>query len=138
MEPTRGQLERNLSQRIQALYRSVFGHQPSQVSCNLIDGKLVITMENAITQPEQVLVENGREELAEKVRSELETVLETELKQVINEVLGVDAIDLLNDTTLETGRAGTIAILDAVPRFRESISKPKTQPETASTSGVGE
>lgn len=133
MEPTRGQLERNLSQRIQALYRSVFGHQPSQVSCNLIDNKLVVTMENAITQPEQVLVENGQEELAEKVRSELETVLEPQIKEAINEVLGVDAIDLLNDATLETGRTGTIAILDSAPKFRESSSKSKTQPEKASS-----
>ncbi|NJK75568.1 MAG: DUF2294 family protein [Microcoleus sp. SU_5_6] len=110
LEPTRGQLERNLSQRIQALYRSLLGHQPSQVSCNLIDNKLAIAIENAITQPEQLLAENGQEELAEKVRSELETVLESQMKDLINEVLGVDAIDLLNDATLETGRAGTIAI----------------------------
>ena len=133
MEPTRGQLERNLSQRIQALYRSVFGHQPTQVSCNLIDNKLVVTMENAITQPEQVLVENGQQELAQKVRSSLETVLEPQIKEAINEVLGVDAIDLLNDATLETGRTGTIAILGAAPKFRESSSKSKPQPETASS-----
>ncbi|NJM62985.1 MAG: DUF2294 domain-containing protein [Oscillatoriales cyanobacterium RU_3_3] len=129
LEPTRGQLERNLSQRIQALYRSLLGHQPSQVSCNLIDNKLAIAIENAITQPEQLLAENGQEELAEKVRSELETVLESQMKDLINEVLGVDAIDLLNDATLETGRAGTIAILSSAPKVREPSSKSKTQPK---------
>lgn len=34
-EPTRGHLERALSQRIQALYRSKLGHQPSKVTCQL-------------------------------------------------------------------------------------------------------
>jgi uncharacterized protein YbcI len=133
LEPTRGQLERNLSQRIQALYRSLLGHQPSQVSCNLIDNKLAIAIENAITQPEQLLAQNGHEELAEKVRSELETVLESQMKDLINEVLGVDAIDLLNDATLETGRAGTIAILSSAPKVREPSSKSKTQPEATSS-----
>ncbi len=132
LEPTRGQLERNISQRIQSLYRSLFGHQPSQVSCNLIDNKLVIAMENAITPPEKLLVDNGQAELAEKVRSELQTVLEEQMKDLINEVLGVEAIDLLNDTTLETGRTGTIAILGAAPRIRESSSKSKNQPEAGS------
>jgi uncharacterized protein YbcI len=133
LEPTRGQLERNLSQRIQALYRSLLGHQPSQVSCNLIDNKLAIAIENAITPPEQLLAKNGQEELAEKVRSELETVLESQMKDLINEILGVDAIDLLNDATLETGRAGTIAILSSAPKVREPSAKSKTQPEVASS-----
>lgn len=133
LEPTRGQLERNISQRIQSLYRSLFGHQPSQVSCNLIDNKLVIAMENAITAPEKVLVENGHQELAEKVRSELQNVMESEMKQLINDVLGVEAIDLLNDTTLETGRTGTIAILGAAPRIREPSYKSKNQPEAGSS-----
>ena len=133
MEPTRGQLERNLSQRIQSLYRSVFGHQPSQVTCNLLDNKLIIVLENAITQPEQVLVENGQEELAQKVRSSLETVLESQIKELIYEVLGVEVTDLLNDSTFETGRTGTIAILDSPPKVRESNTKSKTQPETVSS-----
>lgn len=90
-------------------------------------------MENAITQPEQLLAQNGQEELAEKVRSELETVLESQMKNLINEVLGVDAIDLLNDATLETGRVGTIAILSSAPQVREPSSKSKTQPEAVSS-----
>ncbi|NJK68752.1 MAG: DUF2294 domain-containing protein [Microcoleus sp. CSU_2_2] len=131
LEQTRGKLERTLSQRIQALYRSVFGHQPSQVSCNLLDKKLIIIIENAITQPEQVLAQNGQEDLAKQVRLELETVLESQLKELIEEVLRVEVTDLLNDATLETARTGTIAILQSVPQVRESISKSKTKGETA-------
>lgn len=133
VEPTRGQLERTLSQRIRALYRFVIGHQPSQVICNLLENKLIIIVEDAITQPEQLLAQNGQEDLAKKVRSELEIVLELQLKDLIEEVLGVGVTDLLNDTTFETSRAGTIAILNSAPQIRESISKSKTPEEMVST-----
>lgn len=120
LDPTRGQLERSLSQRIQALYRSQLGHQPSQVTCNLVDGKVIILVENAITPTEQLLAQSGQEELAEQVRSQLEAALKSEVKRAIEEVLGVGVTDLLNDATLETGRTGTIAILESTPRIRES------------------
>ena len=42
--PTRGQLERTLSQRIQALYRNQLEHQPSRVTCQLFDEKLAIIL----------------------------------------------------------------------------------------------
>jgi uncharacterized protein YbcI len=133
LEPTRGQLERTLSQRIRALYRSVLGHQPSQVSCNLLDNKLIILIENAITQPEQLLAQSGQEDLAKQVRSELETVLESQLKELIEEVLRVGVTDLFNDSIFETRRTGTIAILQSLPQIRESIAKSKTQEEMVST-----
>lgn len=129
--PTRGKLERSLAQGIQALYRSVLGHQTSQALCNLLDNKLIIVIENAITQPEKLLVQNGQQDLASQVRSQLESVLELPLKDLIKEVLGVGVIDLLSDATLETGRTGTIAILESAPQVRNATSKSKTQPEAA-------
>ncbi|MDF0556779.1 DUF2294 domain-containing protein [Kamptonema sp. UHCC 0994] len=137
LEPTRGQLERKLSQRILALYRSQLGHQPTQVSCNLVDQKLIIVLENAITPPEQLLAKNGQEGLAHQVRSELETVIQSQLKELIEKVLDVTVTDLLNDTTLETGRTGTIAILKATPKFRDVVTKSKTKPETVSSGDGG-
>lgn len=125
-EPTRGQLERTLSQRVQALYRSQLGHQPSQVSCHLLETKVVMVLENAITPPEQLLAQRGQEELAQQVRSELDAALESQLKQVIEEVLKVAVTDLLKDATLETGRTGMIAILKSLPRVRESPPKSKS------------
>lgn len=121
--PTRGQVERTLSQRIQALYRNQLGHQPSQVTCQIFEEKIAIVLENAVTQPEQLLVNSGQQELAEKVRSDLDAAIQPQLKEIIEEVVGVPVIDLLSDAKLETGRSGTIAILGAVPQFRDSPSK---------------
>ncbi|MEG4392973.1 DUF2294 domain-containing protein [Microcoleus sp. BROC3] len=133
LQPTRGKLERTIAQGIQALYRSQLGHQTSQALCNLLDNKLIIVIENAITQPEKLLAQNGQEDLASQVRVQLESVLELQLKDLIKEVLGVRVTDLLTDATLETGRTATIAILEFAPKFRDSNHKSKTQPKTAET-----
>ena len=116
--PTRGQIERTLSQRIQSLYRSQLEHKPSRVVCQIFDGKIAIILEDSITQPEQILVNNGQQELAEKVRSELDEALQPQLKALIEEIVGVSVIDLLSNAKLETGRSATIAILAESPQFR--------------------
>ena len=115
---TRGQLERTLSQRIQALYRTQLEHQPSRVTCQIFDEKIAIILEDSITQPEQLLVNSGEQELAEQVRSELNEALEPQVKALIEEVVGVTVIDLLSDAKLETGRTATIAILAHTPHLR--------------------
>ena len=81
---------------------------------------MIIAIKNAISQPEKLLAQNGQEDLALQVRSPLESVLELQLKDLITEVLGVGVTDLLSDATLETGRTGTIAILESVPKVRDS------------------
>ncbi len=116
--PTRGQIERTLSQRIQSLYRAQLEHKPSRVVCQIFDGKIAIILEDSITQPEQVLVNSGQQELAEQVRSELDEALQPQLKALIEEVVGVGVIDLLSNAKLETGRSATIAILAETPQFR--------------------
>jgi uncharacterized protein YbcI len=115
---TRGQLERTLSQQIQALYRTQLEHQPSKVTCQIFDEKIAIILEGSITQPEQLLFKTGQEELAEQVRSELDEAIQPQLKALIEQVVGVPVIDLLSDAKLETGRTGTIAILAATPQVR--------------------
>lgn len=124
-KPTRGQLERTLSQRIQALYRLQLGHQPSKVTCQLFDEKLAVIAEDAITQPEQLLASSGQAELAQKVRSDIEKAIQPQLKAVIEDVLGVSVLDLLTDATLETGRTGIIAVLDSSPDVRNPDAFPK-------------
>ena len=141
LEPTRGKLERSLSQGIQALYRSKLGQPTSQVVCHLLDNKLIIVVENGLTQPEKLLAENGQEDLALQVRSQLESVLELQLKELIKDVLGVAVTDLLSDATLETGRTGTIVILESAHKVRDSSyksnSQSKTQPQPSQTGGSG-
>lgn len=120
---TRGQLERTLSQRIEALYRTQLGHRPTKVTCHLFDEKIAIVMEDAVTPPEQLLAKNGQEELAEQVRDDLDRVLQPQLCDLIGEVLGVDVKEILSDAKLDTGRTGMIAILESAPSMREATSK---------------
>ena len=115
---TRGQLERTLSQSIQALYRNELGHQPSKITCQIFDSKIAIIMENSLTKPEQLLAENGKEDLAEQVRSDLEEVIQPQIKALIEKIVGIDVIDLLSDSKLDTGRSGTIAVLADSPALR--------------------
>lgn len=121
--PTRGQLERTLSQRIQGLYRTQLGHQPGQITCQIFDEKIAIVLEDALTQPEQLLVNSGREELAEQVRSDLDAAIQPQLKQLIEEVVGVAVLELLSDAKLETGRSGIIAILADAPQIRDASKR---------------
>ncbi len=125
--PTRGQLERNLSQSIQALYSTQLGHRPTKVTCQLFDATLAIVMEDSITEPEQLLIEKGQENLAEQVRSGLDEAIEPKLKELIEEVLEVSVLDLLSDATLETGRSGVIAVLSQTPSVRNPDSIPKVK-----------
>lgn len=123
--PTRGQLERTLSQRIKALYREQLGHQPSHVTCQIFEEKIAIVLEDSITQPEQFLANNGQTELAEKFRSDLDKAIQPQVIELIEEIVGVTVIDLLSDAKLDTGRTGTIAILASPPEIRDSSSSSK-------------
>ncbi|MBE9031380.1 DUF2294 domain-containing protein [filamentous cyanobacterium LEGE 11480] len=124
--PTRGQLERSLSQSIQALYRKQLGHQPSKVTCRLLDRKIVIVMEDSITQAEQVLASaTADDKLVEQVRNALDTAIEADLKQLIQEKIGVEIVDLLSDSTVETGRLGIIVVLANDPETRQPDSAAK-------------
>lgn len=116
--PTTGQLERALSQRLQALYRTQLGQRVQQVSCRLFGSRLAIVLEDAITPAEQILLREGKEELAEKVRDGIDDAIEPQIAALIEEVLGVQAIDFLADSALETGRTGAIVVLSAAPLVR--------------------
>jgi uncharacterized protein YbcI len=118
--PTRGQLERTLSQRIQAFYRSQLGHRIGSVDCQIFEQKIVIVLENAVTQPEQLLANDGKEELVEEVHSSLKAAIQPQLKDLIETVVGVSVVDLLSDTTLKTERTGMIAVLAEEPQVRGS------------------
>ncbi|MBW4633969.1 MAG: DUF2294 domain-containing protein [Iphinoe sp. HA4291-MV1] len=129
--PTRGQVERTLAQRIQAMYRDQLGHQPTKVICQLSDQNVVVVMENSITQPEQLLAQTGHQELAQEVRSDLDDAIGPKLKALIEETLDVSVIEVLADTTLESGRTGFIAILTDSPTVRTPDSS-KVRRKTSS------
>lgn len=125
--PTRGQLERNLSQRIQSFYANQLGHRPTKVTCQLFDAKLAIVIEDSVTLPEKLLINQGQEKLAEQVRSGLDEAIEPQLKQLIEEILEIKVLDLLSDVTLNTGRGGIIAVLSDTPSVRNPEAIPKVK-----------
>ena len=125
--PTCGQLERKLSQAIQAFYRQHLGHQPSKVTCQLFDSKLAVIIENSITNAEQILVDEGKSDLAKKVRSNIDDAIQPELKKLIKEIAEVEVIDILSDATLATGRTGIIAVLTQTPQVRNPENIPKVK-----------
>lgn len=116
--PTRGQLERTLSQKIQAFYREQLGHQPSKVTCKIFDNQLAIILEESITAAENLLLKEGKSKLAEELHSNLDEVTKSQLINLIQQILQIEVIDMLRDATLETGRTGIIVILSETPVVR--------------------
>lgn len=114
-KPTRGQLERRLSQQIQKLYREHLGHATGKVSCQLRNHHLTVIIESALTQPEQLLLEESEDERVEQLRSDLDKAVRPKLVQIIEEVLQCQVVDLMSDTTLATERTSFVAVLEALP-----------------------
>jgi uncharacterized protein YbcI len=122
---TVGQLEREISQKIQALYKKNLGHQPGKVTCQLFDAKLAVILEDSITQPEQILAEEGKVELATQVHSDLTQAIQPEIRALVEEILQIDVLDILSDATLETGRTGMIIVMSDTPEVRNPEAIPK-------------
>ncbi|MDY6781470.1 MAG: DUF2294 domain-containing protein [Cyanobacteriota bacterium] len=127
--PTCGELERNLAQRIQALYRCQFGHRPQRIICHLFADKLAIVAEESITPVEQLLLREGLLELNRLVRESIDRAIKPHLRAVIEEILQVQVVELLCDTTFETGYTGVLAILTDTPQVRNPHAIPKIKSE---------
>ena len=122
---TRGQLERKLSQEIQAFYRQNLEHRPSKVVCQFFETKLAIIIEDSITNAELILLEEGKKDLAIQVRSNIDDAIQPEFKKLIQQIANVTVIDVMSDATFSTGRTGIIAILDRPPNVSNLESVPK-------------
>ncbi|NJL85451.1 MAG: DUF2294 domain-containing protein [Leptolyngbyaceae cyanobacterium SM1_1_3] len=132
-EQTIGQLERDLSQRLQALYRHRLGHRIGKVTCQMFEQKLAIVLEDSLTLPEQLIIEDGCSKLADEVHDQIERLLQPEIKSLIEEIFEVEVVDLLTDAKLETGRTGMIAVLDKIPEVRNPDAIPKVNRKKAVT-----
>lgn len=118
--PTRGQLERELSQKIYAFYREKLQQNPSKIISQILEKKIVVVIEESISNTEKILIEQGKIKLAKEVRDNLDFSLKSELQELIKEVTGVKVIDILTDATLKTARTGIIIILDSMPQIRNN------------------
>lgn len=116
--PTAGQIQRHLTQQFQRLYREQLNHATGKITCQLIDDKLLLVIEDSVTKPEQLLVQNGDAALAEQVRADLATALRPQIIQIAEEALDRQVVDILTDATLETGRTSIVIILSEPPDLR--------------------
>ncbi|WP_414515020.1 DUF2294 domain-containing protein [Nostoc sp. PCC 9305] len=125
VQPTIGQLETEISQRIINLYNDRLGKSPSQIICHFFDTEIVISLENSVTQAEQTLLKGGYDTLAEQVRLYLEKIIKPDLKNLIEEIIGQPVLYLMTNTNLATGRTGIVVILKELPEVRNPEYIPK-------------
>ncbi|BAY16988.1 hypothetical protein NIES2109_16900 [Nostoc sp. HK-01] len=123
--PTIGQLEREIAQRISALYYEQLGQRPSQVVCHFFDTELVISLEKSASPVEVTLISGGYGNLAEQVRLFLDKIIKPHLQNLIEEIIGKPILDLMTNTNLATGRTGIIVVLQQLPEVRNPESIPK-------------
>ena len=139
--PTFGQLERNLSQNIQKLYREELEHTPQKVTSKFFGNRLVIVIEDALTAVEQTLISKDNEyQIVKNLNIAINDIIKPKLKSTIEAVLTVEVEDVLFGSTIETKRTGAIVILSQLPQVRspKSILKiPKSQSKSEQdSSGV--
>jgi uncharacterized protein YbcI len=133
--PTSGQLERNLSQSIQKLYRQELEHSPSRVTCQLFGNRLAIVIEDALTAVEKTLVDTQEDsKTVKQLNAAINEAIESKLKSLIEEVLEVQVHDILFDSTFETQRTGAIATLEQPPEVRNPESIPKNKSDRSKQS----
>lgn len=132
---TRGQVERNLTQRIQALYYDNLKQRPGKITCQFFDEKLVIVIEDFMLAAEQFFINNERQEFAKELRSQLDAAIKPLLQEIIAEITGVKVVAMLSDSNLNHKIAGFIAVLGDIPEIRDPESIPKVKKEKLADAG---
>lgn len=108
-----------LAERIQWLYGAQLGQRPRKVTCQIFEGKVAIFLEDALTQPERLLLAQGQMGLVRQVRDCLNEILQTQIKALIMEVTEMSVVDLLIAVQLDTGNVSLLAVM-ATPDGFES------------------
>ena len=128
--PTCGQIERDLSQRIQKLYREQIGHSPRKVTCKLFDNRIVIVIEDSFTILQKTLIEeDNQNETAKYINLAIDNVIKSKLKIAVEEVLEIEVYDTLFNSSLKSQQAGAIVILTQPPLVRSRELMPKIRKE---------
>lgn len=120
--PTRGEIERNLSQYIQSFYRNQLGCQTRKVSCNIVKNQLAVGIEKSLTPVEILLNDLGDDEFKRSLRDRLDRIVKRKLIPEIEAMLGVEVDALAIDTTVEDNFTGIVALLSQAPNMRLSQS----------------
>ena len=116
--PTRGELEKQLAQTLQSIYRQKFKHPIGKISCHLFNNKVAIVAEDTVTKVEKVLIDNSQLDLALRLRSVISEAFTAQVKQVVGDILQVEVIDLVSDSDLKSGHLGILVFLNSTPKMR--------------------
>lgn len=116
--PTRGEIERDLSQYIQAFYRNQMGCQTRKVSCHIVKNQLAVGIENSLTPVEILLNDSGDDLFKKSLRDRLDRIVKEKLHPEIEAILGVKVTALAIDTTIEDDFTGIVALLSETPQVR--------------------
>lgn len=116
---TRGEMERNLSQSVQAFYRDRLGCRTDKVSCHIINEQVAIAIHNPITPIEILLNSYQDASFVRDLRDRIDGIVKDQLCSKMEEITGVQVIALTIDTTLENNLTGIVALLAQKPELRE-------------------
>ena len=123
------QLEATLAQRVVAMYLTYLGHKPHQVSCQLVEKTVAIIIQGAITKPEQLLLKQGKQQLAEQVQSNIQIALQPQLRSIVEEIFAVPVIDILCDFNSDPGSTSAIVVLGKSPSANITTASTKLELE---------
>ncbi|BAZ13629.1 hypothetical protein NIES4071_54680 [Calothrix sp. NIES-4071] len=126
---TRGQLERNLSQKLQAFYHEKLGRRPERITCQFFDEKLAIVLEKVTIPSERLLLESKHPDFAYELRNQLDMQMKPLLQVLLEEILGTGVVTMLINTDLKKDVSGIIAVLSDIPSIRDPESIPKVKKE---------
>jgi uncharacterized protein YbcI len=118
--PSRGEMERNLSQSIQAYYRDRLSCRVGKISCHIFDNQVAIIVENSVTSLERLLHNSEDQNFVRDLRDRIDYIVKSELITTIKRILGVEVIDLTIDTTLEHNFTGVLVVLNEMPQIRKT------------------
>ena len=126
--PTSGQLERDISQRVEKLYRQELEHSPRKVTCQLFSNQLAIVIEDALTEVEKILANTDNDtDTAQELNTAINQSIKSKLKVLVEEILAVEVDDILFSSTVKTNQAAAIATLKQSPEVRNPYSIPKNR-----------
>ena len=125
--PTRGEMERSLSQFVQAFYRNQLGCRTDKVSCHILNNQVAIAIENPITPIEKLLNNSGEDDFINDLRDRIDTLVKQELLSQLKTVLGVEVIALTIDTALDNNLTGVVALLAQKPAVRDTKRSSKSK-----------
>lgn len=116
--PTVGQIERDISQKVNNLYHQEFTHRASKVKCHLFENKIFIFCEEVITPIEKLLLEASYLHLLHQVRRCLDSSLKVKIEELIEKIVRVKVKRCIYSTDIEINSTVIIIILAEPPQVR--------------------